>query len=122
MVIIQVHLRKLQYRHVFSRRKGTDEYVWDHYEESVPMSTYLVAFVVSQFKYETAPPTGNNVTFRIWAQDSALDQITYAKSIGGEILKYFETYFNIKYPLPKQVIMIDYISEHKELYLDLIKF
>ena len=86
------------------------------------MSTYLVAFVVSQFKYETAPPTGNNVTFRIWAQDSALDQITYAKSIGGEILKYFETYFNIKYPLPKQVIMIDYISEHKELYLDLIKF
>ena len=81
------------------------------------MSTYLVAFVVSQFKYETAPPTGNNVTFRIWAQDSAFDQITYAKSIGGEILKYFETYFNIKYPLPKQVIMIDYISEHKELLL-----
>ena len=77
------------------------------------MSTYLVAFVVSQFKYETAPPTGNNVTFRIWAQDSAFDQITYAKSIGGEILKYFETYFNIKYPLPKQVIMIAYITEHK---------
>ena len=86
------------------------------------MSTYLVAFVVSQFKYETAPPTGNNVTFRIWAQDSAFDQITYAKSIGGEILKYFETYFNIKYPLPKQVIMIDYTSEHNKLGCNLFKF
>ena len=71
------------------------------------MSTYLVAFVVSGFQYEYSPPTGNNVTFRIWAQDSALDQISYAKSIGAEILRYFETYFNVKYPLPKQVISID---------------
>ena len=70
------------------------------------MSTYLVAFVVSGFQYEFSPPTGNNVTFRIWAQDSALDQISYAKSIGAEILRYFETYFNVPYPLPKQVIPI----------------
>ena len=32
-------------------RDGSDEYVWDHYEESVPMSTYLVAFVVSKLEY-----------------------------------------------------------------------
>ena len=32
--------------------EGTTDYVWDHYQESVKMSTYLVAFVVSKFKYE----------------------------------------------------------------------
>jgi len=82
--------------------KGTDEYVWDHYQESVPMSTYLVAFVVSKFGYEPSPDTGNGVDFRIWARKSALDQIAYAKDIGSKILQYFETYFNVKYPLPKQ--------------------
>ena len=84
-------------------REGTEEYVWDHYQESVPMSTYLVAFVVSKFGNEKSPPTGNDVTFRIWARNSALDQIAYAKDIGAKILQYFETYYNVKYPLPKQV-------------------
>jgi len=31
--------------------EGSSEYVWDRYEQSVKMSTYLVAFVVSKFKY-----------------------------------------------------------------------
>ena len=30
---------------------GTDEYVWDRYEESIKMSTYLVAFVVTKFEF-----------------------------------------------------------------------
>jgi aminopeptidase N len=79
------------------------EYVWDHYERSVPMSTYLVAFVISDFVYEISPPTGNNVRFRIWARANAIDQIAYAKSVGAKILKHFETYFDVAYPLPKQV-------------------
>jgi aminopeptidase N len=89
--------------------KGIDmeednEFVWDHFEESVPMSTYLVAFVVSDFEYELSPPTGNNIRFRIWARKNALDQIAYSKSIGAKMLKYFEDYFDTPYPLPKQVI------------------
>lgn len=83
-------------------REGSDEYVWDVYEESVPMSTYLVAFVVSKFGYEISPQYGNNVMFRIWARKDALDQIAYAKEMGPKMLKYFEDYFNVSYPLPKQ--------------------
>jgi len=80
----------------------TDEYVWDIYQESVPMSTYLVAFVISKFGYEVSPETENNVMFRIWARKDALDQIAYAKDVGPKMLEYFEKYFNAPYPLPKQ--------------------
>ena len=66
------------------------------------MSTYLVAFVVSKFGYEISPQTDNNVMFRIWARKDALDQIAYAKKVGPEMLQYFEKYFNVSYPLPKQ--------------------
>ena len=86
-------------------REGTDEYVWDHYEQSVPMSTYLVAFVVSDFGFEIAPSYGSNVEFRTWARKSALDQIAYASEISSKILTYFEDYYDIKYPLPKQVYL-----------------
>merc|ERR1712178_321075 len=40
--------------------------------------------------------------FRIWARKNALDQIAYAKDIGPKMLKHFEEYFDVKYPLPKQ--------------------
>ena len=31
-----------------------------------------------------------------------MDQTQYAKQIGPRILEFFETYFNVKFPLPKQ--------------------
>ena len=80
---------------------GTTEYVWDHYQESVKMSTYLVAFVVSKFRFvETTRE--NNVRFRIWAEPNSLDQTAYARDIGPKILEFFESFFNVKFPLPKQ--------------------
>ena len=84
-------------------RSDTDEYVWDHYEESVPMSTYLVAFVISDFKFRESEPLANNVTFRIWSRKDAFDQTEYASTIGAEILLFFKNYFNVDFPLPKQV-------------------
>ena len=82
--------------------EGTNEYVWDHYEESVPMSTYLLAFVVSDFTFKLSAPTGNDVKFRVFARENAIDQVEYADSIGAKILKYFEDFFHVPYPLPKQ--------------------
>ena len=52
--------------------------------------------------------------FRIWARKDALDQIAYAKEVGPKMLEYFEEYFNVTYPLPKQdmIAIPDFRSVH----------
>ena len=67
------------------------------------MSTYLVAMAISKFTYQLAEPAENNVTFRIWGRESAHDQLSYAASVGPKMLQFFESYFNVTFPLPKQV-------------------
>lgn len=59
------------------------------------MSTYLVAFVVSDFQAQ------RNGSFAIWARKSAQEQTKFALQIGPSILKYYEEFFQIKFPLPK---------------------
>ena len=81
--------------------EGSEEYVWDVYQQSVKMSTYLVAFVVSKFKF-VEETRDNGVRFRIWTEQNSLDQAEYARDIGPKILEYFEQYFNFTFPLPKQ--------------------
>ena len=82
--------------------EGSEEYVWDQYQQSVKMSTYLVAFVVSKFQYREITREDNGVRFRIWSNPASLDQTEYARDIGPKILKFFEDYFRVKFPLPKQ--------------------
>lgn len=74
---------------------GIEHYSWDHYNESVPMSTYLVAFVVSDFEHIT------NKSLSIWARASAINQAKFGLKIGPSILEYYEDFFQIKFPLPK---------------------
>ena len=76
---------------------GLPSYMWDHYERSVPMSTYLVAFIVSDFEVLKSE-SGN---FRVWARSDAIEQARYCLKIGPKILEYYEDYFKIKFPLPK---------------------
>lgn len=59
------------------------------------MSTYLLAFVVSDFE---SLSDGN---FRVWARPEAIESARYALEVGPKVLKFFEQYFNISYPLPK---------------------
>ena len=81
--------------------EGSEKYVWDVYQQSVKMSTYLVAFVVSKFKF-VEETRDNGVRFRIWTEQNSLDQAEYARDLGPKILEYFEQYFNFTFPLPKQ--------------------
>ncbi|XP_045446717.1 aminopeptidase N [Melitaea cinxia] len=75
--------------------KTLKDYTWDHYAESLPMSTYLVAFAVTDF----GNMSDNN--FSVWARKEALPSAAYALEIGPKILKFLEEYYKIKFPLPK---------------------
>ncbi|XP_059490233.1 aminopeptidase N isoform X2 [Neocloeon triangulifer] len=74
---------------------GLPGWEWDHFEESVPMSTYLVAFVVSEFSRM------DNGSFSVWTRRDAIQQAAYSLQVGPAILKYFEQYFQLPFPLPK---------------------
>ncbi|XP_059045599.1 aminopeptidase N-like [Achroia grisella] len=82
--------------------KSKSQFVWDTFEKSVPMSTYLVAFVVSKFSYVDSPPMLSTTKFRIFARKDAIDQTAYAAEVGPKVLTYFENWFNVSFPLPKQ--------------------
>nr|XP_026494516.1 aminopeptidase N-like [Vanessa tameamea] len=82
--------------------KEQSSFVWDQFDKSVPMSTYLVAYVVSKFTYVESPPDLSSTKFRIWARNDAIDQTSYAAKIGPKVLSYFEKWFNVSFPLPKQ--------------------
>lgn len=77
-------------------------FVWDIFEPSIKMSTYLVAFLVSEFVNVESDPALSNVLFRIWARPAFRNQTEYARDIGPRVLEYYEQFFDVGFPLPKQ--------------------
>nr|XP_055031932.1 aminopeptidase N [Misgurnus anguillicaudatus] len=81
------------------------------FEPTKRMSTYLVAFVVSDFTYINAKDN-KGVLVRIWARKKAIEegQGNYALTITQPILEFFEKYYNTSYPLSKsdQIALPDF--------------
>uniref|UniRef100_A0A1I8P6R0 Aminopeptidase N n=1 Tax=Stomoxys calcitrans TaxID=35570 RepID=A0A1I8P6R0_STOCA len=71
------------------------DYEWDYFEESVPMSTYLVAYSISDFSKLS------NGSYSVWARHDAIQSASYALSMVPKALKFFEDFFGIPFPLPK---------------------
>jgi aminopeptidase N len=69
------------------------------------MSTYLIAVVISDFKcrstFYTSKLTNKNTTIEICAKPTASDQLDLAFNSSVSLLEFFETYYNVSYPLPK---------------------
>ncbi|XP_050293871.1 aminopeptidase N-like isoform X2 [Anthonomus grandis grandis] len=70
---------------------------WDSYAETPEMSTYLVAFIIS----DLVKLHSSDSLISIWARREFLTQTDYAGKIAPNILKYFENYFRMTFPLPK---------------------
>ncbi|KAF7660154.1 hypothetical protein LDENG_00286810 [Lucifuga dentata] len=73
----------------------------DQFATSVKMSTYLVAFVICDFKSVTAT-TSSGVQVSVYAAPEKWQQTHYALEVAVKMLDFYEKYFNIHYPLPKQ--------------------
>ncbi|NXC29415.1 AMPN Aminopeptidase, partial [Campylorhamphus procurvoides] len=86
-----------------TRRQMIDGQSWNvtEFETTPRMSTYLLAFIVSQFNYVQRNSDG--VQIRIWGRPNAIaeGQGGYALNVTGPILKFFEMHYNTPYPLPK---------------------
>lgn len=84
------------------RNEYQDGWILDNFEVSVPMSTYLVAYAVCDFESkETVVDMMGDILFRIWARRDVISQVEYARVVGPKVLKFYEEYFDIKFPLPK---------------------
>ncbi|KAM5298200.1 endoplasmic reticulum aminopeptidase 1 [Ctenodactylus gundi] len=75
--------------------------VEDHFDVTVKMSTYLVAFIISDFE-SVSKMTKSGVKVSVYAMPDKIDQADYALDAAVTLLEFYEDYFNIPYPLPKQ--------------------
>lgn len=83
------------------RTRVTNFQLRDDFQESVEMSTYLVAFVVCDFK-RVSELTKRNISVSVYASEAMLPQARYAVTTAARIMDYFESFFGVHYPLPKQ--------------------
>ncbi|KAM9861190.1 aminopeptidase N-like [Aulostomus maculatus] len=101
-----------------SRESGKGDFIFEGravrattFEPTERMSTYLLAFIVSDFDYLQSNQL-NHLSVRIWARKKAIadKQGDYALSVTGKILQFYEHYYNVKYPLSKsdQIALPDF--------------
>jgi aminopeptidase N len=71
------------------------------------MSTYLLAFIVSDFDSTDSIP---KYDFTAWARPNAIEHAKYSQEVGPKLVDYFEDYTGIDYTFPKidQVAVPDF--------------
>lgn len=77
-----------------------------NFKESVPMSTYLTVFIVSDFANRTGQvnvgsAVGEPFDLSIFATPGQYSKTEYAYGISKDIIEFFINYFKIPYPLKK---------------------
>ena len=83
-----------------------DNFNWvtTKFQDTLVMSTYLTAIVVSDFvcKSDKAiTPLSGSVDVSACARPTAIDELDYPLEAGVKILEFFEGYYNTIYPFPK---------------------
>jgi aminopeptidase N len=71
----------------------------DVFKTTPLMSTYLVAFIVSDFENKTVKE--DNRTYRIWAREYAIPQAEYGLSVTPAIIRFMEGFTNILFEFDK---------------------
>jgi len=71
----------------------------DVFELTPPMSTYLVAFIVSDFANVT--DEDDNHLYRIWAREDSVTQAEYGLSVTPKIIQFMEQFTTIPFEFKK---------------------
>ncbi|KAA0201353.1 hypothetical protein HAZT_HAZT008392 [Hyalella azteca] len=71
---------------------------FDKFERTEKMSTYLLAFVISEFSNITIE---NKARVRVFARDDILERSSHAISVGDRSINFFEQYLNSSLAVPK---------------------
>ncbi len=81
------------------------------FKETPNMSTYLLAFIVGDFKC-IEKKSKNGTLLRIWATRGNEEKGRFALDVTSKLLEYFNGYFGISYPLDKldQIAIPDFAS------------
>ncbi|OUM63816.1 hypothetical protein PIROE2DRAFT_36421, partial [Piromyces sp. E2] len=69
------------------------------FANSTKMSTYLVAFIVSNFK--SISKTNKGIDISVYARPEQIESTEYALEVATKILRFYESTYDIPYPLPK---------------------
>lgn len=77
----------------------------DDFQESVEMSTYLVAFVICDYKHLNKQ-TERGVSVSVYTPPPFISQASFALNTATSILDFFEDFFMVPYPLPKQDLIV----------------
>ncbi|XP_017777374.1 PREDICTED: endoplasmic reticulum aminopeptidase 1-like isoform X2 [Nicrophorus vespilloides] len=77
----------------------------DDFQESVEMSTYLVAFVICDYKHLNKQ-TERGVSVSVYTPSPYISQASFALSTATHIMNFFEDFFMVPYPLPKQDLVV----------------
>ena len=65
------------------------------------MSTYLVAFIVSDFKKSELSDSENTHKYAVWSNPDLAEDTAFALDISAKIIDYMENYTGISFELPK---------------------
>lgn len=81
--------------------RGKPNQIRDEFEESVEMSTYLVAFVVCDFE-TVSQMSGKKINVSVIAAKDKISQAGFALRAATQLMDYYDQFFGVPYPLKKQ--------------------
>lgn len=76
-------------------KRSENEKIVSKFETTPKMSTYLVAFVVSDYKSNKR--SENGIEFKVWTKPHAVNQTKYALNVSVHLLKELDKYMKIPY-------------------------
>ncbi|XP_050434254.1 aminopeptidase N-like [Adelges cooleyi] len=76
---------------------GHRDLIWIHFQQTPPMSTYLVGFVVGDFVVSSS----NSSFFKVYSRAEYSDQMDYALNIAPKLLEALVNFTDVDFELPK---------------------